>query len=200
MSPRSRRRALLVFASIGLGATRAAVAQTSANAPTPADMEGPYYPPQRPNDAGPNLRAVGGRPAVGPALDLEGQVRDTSGRALAGVTLELWQTDGHGNYLHPAAPLLDGKTPRDPGFAGFGRTLTDAQGRYRFQTIRPLPYAGRPPHLHLKLFVQGREVLTTQLYFPSDGVSRRRALTVELLPARNGAEQARFDFVLTPSS
>jgi protocatechuate 3,4-dioxygenase beta subunit len=56
----------------------------------------------------------------------------------------------------------------ESGFQGFGRTLTDAQGNYAFRTIRPVPYSGRPPHIHVKVWsgegAQRKELLTTQMY------------------------------------
>src|SRR6266446_5798020 len=66
--------------------------------------------------------------------------------------------------------------PLDPNFSGAGRTMTDAEGRYRFVSIRPGEYpwrnhynAWRPAHIHFSLF--GPAFLTrmvTQMYFPGD--------------------------------
>ena len=77
--------------------------------------------------------------------------------------------------LHPR-PSTSTRAPLDPNFTGAGRTLTDADGRYRFVTIKPGAYpwsnhhnAWRPAHIHFSLF--GPSFLTrlvTQMYFPGD--------------------------------
>jgi protocatechuate 3,4-dioxygenase beta subunit len=190
-SMRGQRRRLLLALSLGALAARSSLAGAPV---TPADAEGPYYPPQRPPTAANNLRAVAGqRPAEGTPLDLEGRVLDAAGKTLAGVLVEIWQTDARGNYIHPRAPLQSGSA-RDPGFAGYGRSVTDAQGRWRFATVRPVGYFGRPPHIHVKLWLGGREVLTTQLYFPDMG--GRRDLMIKPGSEVQGVGQAGFDFVV----
>lgn len=192
-SMRGQRRKLLLAMALGPLAWRA----SAAGAPlTAADSEGPYYPPQRPTSAGNNLRSVPGQPAAeGVALDLDGRVLDGNGQPQPGVLVEIWQTDARGNYIHPRAPLQAGSS-RDPGFAGYGRSVTDAEGRWRFATVRPVGYFGRPPHIHVKLWRGPRELLTTQLYMPGQG--GRRGLFVTAVPPAAGAgrEQARFDFVV----
>jgi protocatechuate 3,4-dioxygenase beta subunit len=92
---------------------------------------------------------------------------------VTGTLIELWQANAAGRYIHQvdqhAAPL-------DPNFTGAGRALTDAEGRYRFVTIKPGAYpwrnhpnAWRPAHLHLSLFGQNFTTrLVTQMYFPGD--------------------------------
>ena len=51
-------------------------------------------------------------------------------------------------------------------FQGFGQSITDAKGQYSFRTIKPVPYPGRTPHIHLKVWVAGKDLLTTQFYLP----------------------------------
>ncbi|MEK9723140.1 MAG: protocatechuate 3,4-dioxygenase [Rhodospirillaceae bacterium] len=136
-------------------------------APTPAQTEGPYYPIDRPADAGWNL--LGGKPG-GTALALSGRVLDTAGRPIAGARVEIWQADHQGIYDHPHAT---GRARFDPGFRGFGRATADAEGRYWFLTQVPVRYTGRPPHIHAKVFVGGNEALTTQLYIPDHPDNRR---------------------------
>lgn len=190
-SVRGLRRKMLTAMALGPIAWRASAASAP---PTASDSEGPYYPPERPATAGSNLRQLPGKPAAeGPALDIEGRVLDSTGRALPGVLVEIWQTDARGNYIHPRAPLQTG-TSRDPGFAGYGRSSTDEQGRWRFATVKPIGYFGRPPHIHVKLWQGGNELLTTQLYFPGSG--GRRGLMLAPAAAVQGVEQGRFDFVV----
>jgi protocatechuate 3,4-dioxygenase beta subunit len=110
---------------------------------------------------------------IGERIVLEGRVLDADGRPVPGTLIELWQANAAGRYIHKidqhAAPL-------DPNFTGAGRALTDAEGRYRFVTIKPGAYpwlnhpnAWRPAHLHLSLFGQNFTTrLVTQMYFPGD--------------------------------
>jgi protocatechuate 3,4-dioxygenase beta subunit len=126
---------------------------------TPSQAEGPFYPvtpiPER-TDLIVNAQAVEGE-----AMLLKGRVVNLQGQPLAGIRVEIWQCDGKGLYDHPRQP----QTKRfDPNFSGFGAVTTDAQGAYQFRTLYPVPYTGRPPHIHAKLWRGNREVLTTQLY------------------------------------
>ncbi len=110
---------------------------------------------------------------LGERIVVAGRVRDEAGRPIAGHLVEVWQANAAGRYVHKA----DGHdAPLDPNFFGAGRTVTDAEGRYRFLTIRPGAYpwgnhdnAWRPPHIHFSLFgptLASR--LVTQMYFPGD--------------------------------
>lgn len=173
--------------------------------PTPAQTEGPFYPVHWPADQDADLLRHGqaapyreGRPAW-----LEGVVTDTAGRPLGGATVEIWQCDADGHYRHPG----DGDR-MDPAFQGCGRVTVGADGRYRFRTIRPAPYSGRTPHIHVKVRHDGRERLTTQLYARGDpgnagdflwrslrDARDRDALTVDFTPGSEGL-QARFPIVL----
>ena len=81
------------------------------------------------------------------------------------------------------------------GFRYRGVLKTDAQGRYRLETILPPPYAGRPRHIHVKLQRPGGKVLTTQLYFPGESRGADKALVVKM-ERRDGVQAASYDFVL----
>ena len=65
-------------------------------------------------------------------------------------------------------------------FQGFGRTMVDAEGGWRFRTIRPVSYPGRPPHIHLKVRLGSRELLTTQIYVRGEGANARDWLLARL--------------------
>jgi len=134
--------------------------------PTPAQTEGPYYPLVKPADTDADLTRVGSGPtAQGEVLTLRGIVRDCQGTPLAGARFEIWQTDHQGIYLHPG----DGRTgQRDHNFQFYGELRTDAQGGYRFRTILPGPYTGRPRHIHAKVTPAGGATLTTQFYLKGD--------------------------------
>jgi protocatechuate 3,4-dioxygenase beta subunit len=131
--------------------------------PTPRQTPGPFYPPDLPLDSDNDLVRVAGRgnPALGTVTHVAGRVLDLGGRPIAGAEVEIWQCDANGRYLHPADP---GRKPRDDGFQGYGRTLTDTAGGYRFRTIRPVPYPGRTPHIHFGVRAPGLPPLVTQMY------------------------------------
>ncbi len=110
---------------------------------------------------------------IGERIIVTGRVLDASGAPVAGTLIELWQANAAGRYAHPVdihpAPL-------DPNFVGAGHCITDAEGVYRFLTIKPGAYpwrnhanAWRPAHLHVS--VLGPAIATrlvTQMYFPGD--------------------------------
>lgn len=162
--------------------------------PTPRQTEGPYYPVGIPADSDGDLLRNGMlRYTQGEAVWVEGRVTDTQGVPLSGGTVEIWQCDADGHYHHPG----DGGKAA-PAFQGFGRVVLGRDGRYRFRTIRPAPYTGRTPHIHFKVRLPGRELLTTQVYVAGDagnardylwsrlGEKERAALTVRFAPAADG--------------
>lgn len=131
---------------------------------TPAQTEGPFYPVAMPADADNDLLRNGAlRYTRGQPTWLDGTLRDLDGRPVRGAQVEIWQCDEDGHYDHPG----DGGR-QDPAFQGFGRTVVDAEGRWRFRTIQPAPYSGRTPHIHVKVRTGQRELLTTQLYVEGD--------------------------------
>ncbi|MBL8156563.1 MAG: hypothetical protein JNM70_20460, partial [Anaerolineae bacterium] len=102
--------------------------------------------------------------AVGDVLIVYGHVVDVNGNPLAGVTVEIWQTDANGAYDHPNA-AADGF---DANFQHYGSVVSDANGAYAFRTVVPAPEMGRPLHIHVKVKQDGIELLTTQFYFTDD--------------------------------
>ncbi len=170
---------------------------------TPSQTEGPYYPITLPADIDADLLVQGDRRySQGEAAWLEGKVTDVAGRALSGGVVEIWQCDQQGRYHHPG----DGGRA-DPNFQGFGRATIGADGGYRFRTIRPAHYEGRTPHIHVKVKLARRELLTTQMYVEGDphnaadglwrrlSVADRNALTRPFEPSADGL-RARFDLVV----
>jgi protocatechuate 3,4-dioxygenase, beta subunit len=153
--------------------------------PTPPQTEGPFYPDELPRGTDSDLVRVTGADAqaLGRVAHVLGRVVDRHGRPLPGLPVEVWQCDAHGRYLARGDTAWFGRRPaRDPGFQGYGRTLTDAGGGYRFRTIRPVPYPGRTPHIHFKVRRDGRELLTTQMYMAGEPGNARDGIYGELGP------------------
>lgn len=206
--PRSSRRQALNRLALPAVAlllpARSASGQGAARRLTPAQTEGPFYPVSLPADTDFDLLRQGGAAyAKGQPCWLEGTVSDAAGQPLAGALVEIWQCDAEGHYRHPG----DGDRA-DPAFQAFGRVRADASGRYRFRTMRPVAYSGRTPHIHVKVKLGRRTLLTTQLYVDGDpGNARdflwralqdpadRAALTVPFRPVADGL-QAEFHIVV----
>jgi protocatechuate 3,4-dioxygenase beta subunit len=110
---------------------------------------------------------------LGERIIVTGRVVDGDGRPVPRTLVELWQANAAGRYHLPSD---DHPAPIDPNFTGAGRCLTDADGRYRFVTVKPGAYpwrnhtnAWRPAHLHFSLFGRSFSTrLVTQMYFPGD--------------------------------
>jgi protocatechuate 3,4-dioxygenase beta subunit len=173
--------AALVFAPM---LWRSARAQ---NAPqrmaTPSQTEGPFYPLTLPRDSDHDLLRNGAMNySRGQATWVDGSVSDLAGKPVAGAVVEIWQCDEAGHYHHPG----DGSRA-DPAFQGFGRVTVGADGGYRFRTIRPVAYSGRTPHIHVKVKLGSRELLTTQLYVEGDSHNQRDFLWRNLSDAARAA-------------
>ena len=212
----SRRHILKMSAAVGaLGAfspIRAVLAQTALRR-TQDQILGPFYPVMAvPNQSG-DLTRVGdgvGR-AKGQVLNVMGRVLNRAGEPVRGAKVEIWQANAAGRYAHPDDP---NPAPLDPNFDGFGVVTTDAEGHYRFKTIKPAAYptgptSMRPAHIHFEVVARHDE-LVTQMYFEGDpyndkdrflqSASRPEALIVRLRPAKQELEPdsmtAVFDIVV----
>jgi len=178
---RTHRRTLLAGAAALMAAPvfiRHARAQETLRL-TPSQIEGPFYPVALPADSDFDLLAQGStRYTKGQATWLEGTVTDRAGRPVRDAVVEIWQCDEQGRYHHPG----DGGRA-DPAFQGFGRVSVGANGEYRFRTIRPARYSGRTPHIHVKVKLARRDLLTTQLYVAGDAGNERDFLWTRLSAA-----------------
>ena len=181
---------------------------------TPSLTEGPFYPDKMPLDLDNDLLIINDSitPAVGEITHLTGRVLDMTGKPTNDVTVEIWQCDANAVYLH-TADSGPKKQQQDKHFQGFGRFTTGSTGEYRFRTIKPVPYPGRPaPHIHVMIKKGDRELLTTQLLIRGhegnvrDGIfgSTRDLIDRELLmtdfkpmkESKIGELAAHFDIVL----
>jgi protocatechuate 3,4-dioxygenase, beta subunit len=185
-----RRRSLRLVATAALIAMPAlhlrAATHSGPRRATPRQTEGPFYPDKLPADSDADLlvnqtHSGALRYGKGQAAWVEGTLTGADGRAIAGASIEIWQCDQDGHYHHSR----DGGQA-DPAFQGFGRVAVDAEGRWRFRTLRPVAYSGRAPHIHAKIKLGPRELLTTQLYVQDDPDNARDGLW-RRLPAEDRA-------------
>jgi protocatechuate 3,4-dioxygenase, alpha subunit len=108
---------------------------------------------------------------VGERIRIEGHVLDGDGVPVPDALVEIWQADAHGRYHHPAEqePAL-----LDPSFVGFGRSGTENEGAYWFETIKPgsVPFdqeRWQAPHICVTVFARGLlNHLVTRLYFEDE--------------------------------
>ena len=178
---------------------------------TPAQTEGPFYPDKLPLDTDNDLIVINDNltPGVGEITYLSGKILDARGNPIKNAAVEIWQCDNNGAYLHSGTTNADKK---DKNFQGFGRFHTGSSGEYLFRTIKPVPYPGRSPHVHFKIKLKGKDILTTQCYIKGhpgnerDGIWRnmrdeklRDLVTVDFVPIKDskiGELAAKFDLVL----
>jgi protocatechuate 3,4-dioxygenase, beta subunit len=111
--------------------------------------------------------------AIGQYIEVTGRVMDEDGRPLSGAMVEIWQANSAGKYVHE---LDRHQAPVDPNFIGEGRFQTDAEGQYKFRTIKPGGYPvteskwwWRPPHIHFSIFGPSwMNRFITQIFFPGE--------------------------------
>jgi protocatechuate 3,4-dioxygenase beta subunit len=183
---------------------------------TPRLTEGPFYPDKLPLDTDNDLIIINDSvtPAVGEVTHLSGKILDAKGSPINNAVIEIWQVDNKGVYINTRD---SGHRQRDTNFQGYGRFTTSSSGEYYFRTIKPVPYTGRTPHIHVRVKKGGRELLTTQLFVnghpqnKTDGVLgeirdplNRELVLVDFKPVKDskiGELSARFDIVtgVTPS-
>jgi protocatechuate 3,4-dioxygenase beta subunit len=204
---------------VGLTSAAAAIAalpwrvDASGRVVTPPQAVGPFYPRERPAEADNDLVSVRGAAgtAKGEVTELTGIVTGADGRPVAGARVEIWQCNAFGRYHHPGD---NSSAPLDPNFQGYGETVTDAAGAYRFRTIKPVPYPGRAPHIHVRVTARGFATISTQMYVAGEPQNDRDFLLQSVrdpearaklvVPFRRGGEgaapaakfDAKFDIVL----
>src|SRR5262245_36013849 len=156
---------------------------------TPGAILGPFYPVLRRVDQSADLTVVPGKPgrATGELIYVMGRVLNVDGQPVRGARVELWQANARGRYTHPSDT---NPAPLDPSFEGFAVQMTDAEGRYRFKTIKPGAYPAtdtwmRPPHLHFE--VTGKiNRLITQMYFPGEPLNDKDLLLQNIRNNKDG--------------
>jgi len=137
------------------------------------DVPGPRVPKGFVREKDNDLTAHGKSAPLGEKMILAGQLLDEDGWPVRHSLVEIWQANASGRYDHPGDRH---DAPLDPNFNGIGKTFTDAEGWYKFITIKPGSYpwqnhafAWRPQHIHFSLLGNAPvQRLITQMYFPGD--------------------------------
>ncbi|MCI0457559.1 MAG: hypothetical protein L0Z62_11365, partial [Gemmataceae bacterium] len=126
--------------------------------------------------------------AQGSPIQVMGRVFNRKGEPVRGARLEVWQANAAGRYFHPSDT---NPAPLDPNFEGYCMIETDADGRYRFKSIKPGAYpigpgVTRPPHIHFEVLGH-RDRLVTQMYFPGEPLNEKDIIFKELGTGKNAA-------------
>jgi protocatechuate 3,4-dioxygenase, beta subunit len=208
--PISSRRTFLSALTLGATAFTVRGAFAEQLTRTPRMTEGPFYPDKLPLDTDNDLLVINDSitPAVGEITHLSGKILDASGSPIRNAVIEIWQVDNKGVYINTRDST---GRDRDKNFQGFGRFTTGSTGEYYFRTIKPVPYTGRTPHIHVMVKKGGKELLTTQIFInghkqnKTDGVLaglrdplERELVMVDFEPIKDskiGELSARFDIV-----
>ena len=160
-------------AIMGMSASALLAAGAAAGAalqPTPAEIEGPFFPLDTNIERDADLTRLAGRSsrAAGKVIEVRGRVLDARGAPVEGAYLELWQANAASRYAHPRDTST---SPLDPNFQGYAILRTGGDGRFSVVSVKPGAYRVgsdlRTPHLHWKI-VSGTHRLTTQMYFPNE--------------------------------
>jgi protocatechuate 3,4-dioxygenase beta subunit len=124
---------------------------------------------------------------TGPRVVLTGHVIGLKCGRIKGARVDFWHADAGGAYPTNGSRLR-------------GHQLTDAEGRYRLETIRPGAPAGRARHLSARVEPPGKPALTTVLFFPGDPANAKDKRFQPTLVMREVTGAApgtyAFDFVL----
>jgi protocatechuate 3,4-dioxygenase beta subunit len=165
---------------------------------TPKQTAGPFYPDKLPLDTDNDLIVINDSltPAIGEITWLSGRVLSHTGEPVRNATVEIWQCDRNGAYLHSGT---GNREHRDPNFQGFGRFVTGSTGEYLFRTIKPVPYPGRTPHVHFAVKQRGQEKFTTQCYikgYPGNAAD----MVLRGVPEGAGKDSLLVDFAPLPGS
>ena len=125
----------------------------------------------------------------GERITISGRVLDGDGAGVPDAMLEIWQANSHGKYAHPEDKQ---NKNLEAAFQGYGRIPTDANGAFRFQTIKPGSVAGpddkpQAPHIAVSVFTRGLlRRLVTRIYFPDESANAGDFVLNLVEPARRG--------------
>ena len=183
MTSTTRRRLLIALPFIpGTALAQAMPLTPGCGKPTVPQTAGPFFKPRSPEKI--NLREKDGK---APLLVVTGLVLSAQCKPVANALLDFWHADEFGDY--------DNK-----GYRYRGHQFTDAQGRWKLESIVPAEYPGRARHIHVNVQAPGRGILTTQLYFPGEPGNQRDGLfrpdLTVIVEKKAPAMQAQYSFVV----
>jgi hydroxyquinol 1,2-dioxygenase len=170
-----RQEYILLSDTLGVSMLVDAINHRKPSGATESTVLGPFYVTGAPEmPLGANIaEGVKGEPTY-----FSGRVRASDGKPIAAATLDLWSTDGEGWY--------DVQLKQSESMRARGKIKTDADGRYRFWTIKPVSYPiptdgpvgkmllkmgrhpYRPAHTHMIVSAPGYEPVTTHVFVESD--------------------------------
>lgn len=134
-----------------------------------------------------DLTSFQGKRASGQHIILTGRVVEEANRPILNAIVEIWQPDANGVFRHPLDPRAH---EADPGFYGWGRARTNADGRYSFRTVMPgvsrNDVTPRWPHLNLMIL--------------AIGLTRRLVTTVFFAETADAVRDPVFDCVADPAA
>lgn len=165
---------------------------------TPPQTEGPFYPDRLPLDTDNDLLILNHdmTPAIGEVTHLGGRILDPSGQPVRNALVEIWQVDHNGIYIHTKC---EGQERRDTHFQGYGKFMTGSTGEYYFRTVKPVPYPGRTPHIHVKVRDRrGKELLTSQCYVKGEALNDKDGIYRAIDPKLRSS--VTLDFAKMPNS
>jgi protocatechuate 3,4-dioxygenase alpha subunit len=154
--------------------------------PTAELTLGPFFPPRYVDPGANDLTQRNGRAARGERIGIHGCVVQEDGAPMENLVLEIWQTDANGIFRDPRDPR---HADADPGFAGWGRTATGKDGRYRFTTIKPGAYAMpdrtlRASHVNVIVLFSGiMRHLQTVMFFAGEPGNETDPVLAAVQPA-----------------
>ena len=147
---------------------------------TPSQTVGPYF---RIGLDWPQAWRLASDDSAAPRVVLRGRVLDGAGASVPDALLEIWQADSAGHY-HLSS---------EHGFRGAGRCAVDAEGGFRFETVKPgavvAPNGGwQAPHINLLVMARGLlQHLYTRIYFPDDAALHSDDTVLACVPAARRA-------------
>ena len=175
---------------------------------TPAQTVGPFY------AIGLTCRTMNvlaSDSTQGQRIRIEGRVFDGDGKPIPDAMVEIWQANAYGRYNHPDDKQ---EKPLDPSFTGWGRSGTDKNCIYSFETIKPGPVPGpgasvQAPHVNVAVFARGMLVHAfTRIYFNDEPANEsdpilnsvknkaRRSTLIAVRKEKNGKPVYHFDIRL----
>jgi protocatechuate 3,4-dioxygenase alpha subunit len=174
---------------------------------TPTQTIGPFFSPALLRDV---MNVLTTDSTAGQRIRIEGRVFDGAGNVVPDALIEIWQANSYGRFNHPRDRR---DLPLDPEFGGFGRSGTDDDGVFWFETIKPgpVPFQGdrmQAPHLSVTIHARGMlNHAQTRLYFEDEAANAtdpilalvptgRRGTLIASRHDADGAVTYRLDIVL----